>query len=114
MYFIESHCVYDSSVNNGDSADAGDVIVGGSYVLGLHSLNHDITKDGFYSNFLNDDYTLVNTKYIDPTEVGETGYRWIIGLDAINYTIDLNASSIKHISLLIFFISLALICFLFI
>lgn len=87
-----SYGVYDSSVNNGDSADAGDVIVGGSYVLGLHSLNHDITKDGFYSNFLNDDYTLVNTKYIDPTEVGETGYRWIIGLDAINYTIDLNAS----------------------
>lgn len=87
-----SYGVYDSSVNNGDSADAGDVIVGGSYVLGLHSLNHDITKDGFYSNFLNDDYTLVSTKYIDPTEVGETGYRWIIGLDAINYTIDLNAS----------------------
>lgn len=87
-----SYGVYDSSVNNGDSADAGDVIVGGSYVLGLHSLNHDITKDGFYSNFLNDDYTLVNTKYIDPTEVGETGYRWIIGLDAINYTINLNAS----------------------
>ena len=87
-----SYGVYDSSVNNGDSADAGDVIVGGSYVLGLHSLNHDITKDGFYSNFLNDDYTLVSTKYIDPTEVGETGYRWIIGLDAINYTINLNAS----------------------
>lgn len=87
-----SYGVYDPSVNNGDSADAGDVIVGGSYVLGLHSLNHDITKDGFYSNFLNDDYTLVSTKYIDPTEVGETGYRWIIGLDAINYTIDLNAS----------------------
>ena len=87
-----SYGVYDPSVKNGDSADAGDVIVGGSYVLGLHSLNHDITKDGFYSNYLNDDYTLVSTKYIDPTEVGETGYRWIIGLDAINYTINLNAS----------------------
>ena len=87
-----SYGVYDPSVNNGDSADAGDVIVGGSYVLGLHSLNHDITKDGFYSNFLNDDFTLVTTKYIDPSEVGETGYRWIIGLDAINYTINLNSS----------------------
>jgi hypothetical protein len=87
-----SYGVYDPSVNNGDSADAGDVIVGGSYVLGLHSLNHDITKDGFYSNFLNDEYTLVTTKYIDPTEVGDTGYRWIIGLDAINYTVNLNSS----------------------
>lgn len=87
-----SYGVYDQSVNYGDQADAGDAIIGGSYVLGLHKLDHDITKDGFYSNYLNDDFTAVKTAYIDPSEVGDTGYRWIIGMQAINYSFTLTAS----------------------
>ena len=62
-----SYGVYDSSFSYGSTADAGDVIVGGSYVLGLHSLNHDTTKDGFYSNYLSEDYSEVTTAYIEPT-----------------------------------------------
>lgn len=84
--------VYDEKISYGDTGNAGLAIIGGSYVLGLHSVNHDITKDGFYSNTLSDDYSVVNTAYIDPTPVGDTGYRWVIGLSAINYNITLNAS----------------------
>ena len=84
--------LYDDSISYGDTGDAGLAIVGGSYVLGLHSVNHDIKKDGFYSNYLSDDYTEISTKYIDPTPIGDTGYRWVIGLSAINYNITLTAS----------------------
>ena len=70
------------------------VISGGSYVLGLHSANHDITKDGFYSNYItkDDNYASISTKYIDPTEIGNTGYRWSIGAQTIKYKIKLTAS----------------------
>ena len=84
--------LYDQSIGFDSTANAGLVIVGGSYVLGLHSVNHDITKDGFYSNFLDDEYTEVTVDYIDPTAIGETGYRWVIGLSAINYNLTLTAS----------------------
>ena len=67
-------------------------IVGGSYVIGLHHSNHDIKVDGFYSNFLNDDFTEVKVDYINPTEIGETGYRWTVGFEAINYEFTLQAS----------------------
>lgn len=86
--------VYDRSLSYGDSGDAGLVISGGSYVLGLHSANHDITKDGFYSNYITkeDNYASISTKYIDPTEIGNTGYRWSIGAQTIKYKIKLTAS----------------------
>ncbi len=84
--------LYDDDLNYGDTGNAGLEIVGGSYVIGLHNVNHDITKDGFYSNYLNDDYTEVKVAYIDPSPIGETGYRWIIGFEAINYEFTLTAS----------------------
>ena len=89
--------LYDDDLDYGDSGNAGLEISGGSYVIGLHHNNHDITKDGFYTNYLNDDYTEVTTNYIDPSEIGETGYRWIVGFEAINYEFTLNAS--KYASL---------------
>ena len=84
--------LYDDDVNYGDSGSASLQIVGGSYAIGLHHANHDITKDGFYSNFLDEKFTEVSTAYIDPSPIGETGYRWIIGFEAINYNFSLTAS----------------------
>ena len=63
-----------------------------AYVLGLHETNHDITVDGFYSNFI-DESTAKNTiDYIEPTP--ETGplYMWTIGTGVIEYEVDLVAS----------------------
>ncbi len=98
MYQVQgtsyNYGVYDRSLSYGDSGDAGLVISGGSYVLGLHSANHDITKDGYYSNYItkDDNYASISTKYIDPTEIGNTGYRWSIGAQTIKYKIKLTAS----------------------
>lgn len=87
-----SYGLYDDSVNYGDSGDAGDIIIGGSYVLGLHKLNHDITVDGFYSNYIDDAYTEITTKYIEPTPPDSNYYMWTIGISAINYSFTMTAS----------------------
>ena len=87
-----SYGLYDDSVNYGDSGDAGDIIIGGSYVLGLHSLNHDIRIDGFYSNFIDDAYTEISTAYIDPTPPDSNYYMWTIGIAAVNYSFTMTAS----------------------
>ena len=84
--------MYDKNFQNGDAADASDLIMGGSYVLGLHLPNHNITVNGFYSNYLNDSYTAIKTDYVGPSETGENGYRWIIGQYSINYRFTLTAS----------------------
>lgn len=84
--------LYGTDFTYGSSADMGDAIIGGSYVMGLHSLNHDITKDGFYTNYLTDDYSSVRTAYIEPTPPDANNYNWLIGVNAINYTVNLNAS----------------------
>ena len=96
MYKHESsnydYGVYNDSLSAGDNANAGMAIIGGSYVLGLHSVGHNIKVDGFYSNYLSNDFSKVETRYIDPTKIGDTGYRWVIGLSAINYNVNLTAT----------------------
>lgn len=85
------------NMENNDAADAGDVIMGGSYVLGLHALNMDYYEDGFYTNYIDDEYTKVTTGYIIPTPESANYYMWTIGMDAINYSFTLTAS--KYASL---------------
>ena len=84
--------MYDKNYHDGDPTDASDLVLGGSYVLGLHLVNHDITTNGFYSNYMNDDYTEIETDYVMPSDVGENGYRWIIGQYSISYNFSLTAS----------------------
>ncbi len=80
--------LYDYGLGTGDTISDDDIEIGGSYVLGLHSLNHDITKDGFYSNFVSDDTMTLTVDYINPTEIGETGYRWLIGSQTLSYEVN--------------------------
>ena len=81
---------YDESYDYGDAANASLAIVGGSYVIGLRLDDHDITEDGFYTNILDEEtYTEIVTKYINPSPIGTTGYRWVIGFEAITYTVPL-------------------------
>lgn len=89
--------MYGSNFNYGSAADMGDAIIGGSYVLGLHALEHDIEVDGFYTNVLNDEETEIVTEYIDPTPKDTNFYRWVVGMNAINYTV--NLTSTKYSSL---------------
>ena len=90
--------LYGDDYTYGDSANAGLEIVGGSYVLGLRYDNYDITKNGFYTNYLNEDtYSDILTAYIDPDEIGETGYRWTVGFEAINYSVELFVSKFSSL-----------------
>lgn len=78
----------------GDSISSGEVFyfTKGSYVLGSHLTNHDITKDGFYSNYGDDDSTHVIMKYIEPTPSDTNFYMWNIGEKVDSYDVNLTAS----------------------
>ena len=92
--------VYDDSIKTGSDVDASDAIIGGSYVMGLHHANHDITVDGFYTNYLSEDYSEVTTEYIEPTPPDAGHYMWAIGIKAINYKVNLNASKYSSLGTL--------------
>lgn len=82
--------MYAETYNYDDDANASLAIIGGSYVIGLKLDNHDITVDGFYTNNLDEQtYSKIITEYINPTAIGTTGYRWVIGFEAIEYEVPL-------------------------
>lgn len=84
--------IYKKSIQNGDELNWGDMPTQGSYVLGLHKTNHDITKDGFYSNFMDEETSKNKVNYINPTPENSDFYMWIIGELIVEYNIDLSAS----------------------
>lgn len=83
--------IYDK-FDYGATLNWGDVIDDGSYVLGSHKVNHDITKDGFYSNYINEETTKNDMDYIKPTPEDAAMYMWIIGESVREYNVDLVAS----------------------
>ena len=84
--------IYDDSKETGSEATAGDIITGGSYVLGLHATDHDITVDGYYTNYIDDGYASVTTNYVEPTPPDTNFYMWTIGMSSVNYEFTLTAS----------------------
>lgn len=86
-----SYGLYDMKYKNGNTFASSDIMTYSSYVLGLHSSNQDITKDGFYTNDISDKST-IKQKYIKPTPDDQDYYLWNVGVDAINYTVNLTAS----------------------
>lgn len=84
--------IYNTKYNYGDTLSWGDMPNKGSYVLGLHMSNHDITKDGFYSNFMDEETSTNIVKIIEPTPKDSNFYMWIIGEAVIEYNISLAAS----------------------
>lgn len=83
---------YDYGYTYQSGTGAKDMIIGSSYVLGLHHTDHDITVDGFYTNVFNEGMTEIITEYIEPSPPAANFYRWMIGMQTINYTVDLTAS----------------------
>ena len=63
-----------------------------SYVAGLHKNAHDITVDGYYTNFANEETQKYDIDYIEPTPPTGPLYMWIIGAGVIEYEVELNAS----------------------
>ena len=92
--------VYDcDQFTYGTSSDASDLVIGSSYVLGKHLTNHNITKDGFYTNYLDEEtnFNVVRTAYIEPTPDNTDYYRWQIGTESIEYEFTMTAS--KYLSM---------------
>lgn len=86
---------YDKKYEAGDVVASGEfyAFTSGSYVLGLHNTNHDIKKDGFYSNYENEDVAgTVEVKYIEPTPSDASYYMWVIGETVTTYELTLTAS----------------------
>lgn len=84
-----------SDYNYGQKASSGDIyyFTSGSYVLGRHNNSHDITKDGFYSNYASDDDSnTIIIRYIEPTPEDSNFYMWVIGESVVSYDVSLTAS----------------------
>ena len=70
---------FDNKYNQGDTVASGEfyAFTSGSYALGMHKDNHDITKDGFYSNYENEENEgIIEVKYIEPTPSDASYYMW--------------------------------------
>ena len=92
--------LYNSQYNYDDVVPSTDLYMysKGSYVLGEHKKNHDITKDGFYSNFnLNDSSGKIKVDYITPTPDDADYYMWSIGEQVSSYPMTITAS--KYLTL---------------
>lgn len=84
--------IYNINYNAGDLLDWSGTFTKGSYVLGKHVSNHNIKVDGFYSNYINEESTINEVKYIEPTPDAAEYYMWFIGEDVREYNVNLVAS----------------------
>jgi len=84
--------IYSPTYDAGDLLDWAGTFSRGSYVLGKHEANHDITVNGFYSNFIDEDTAINEVKYIEPTPADALFYMWYIGENVIEYNVNLVAS----------------------
>ena len=83
---------YHPRYTTGDELSWSGAFTRGSYILGSHDTNHDITKNGFYSNFMDEDTLINEVKYIEPTPADAKFYMWFIGENVIEYNVNLTAS----------------------
>ncbi len=84
-----------SDYSYGEVVSSGDIyyFTNGSYVLGRHNINHDITKDGFYTNYPDEEgNNSIIIKYIDPIPKDSDFYTWVIGETVVSYDFELIAS----------------------
>ncbi len=87
-----SSAYYAPNYHNGSSIENSKVFSLNSYVLGAHKNNHNIKKDGFYTNKNNEN--VVKCEYVGVTPEDDTYYMWIVGdaEDITIYNITLTAS----------------------
>lgn len=90
--YIPDSGIYKESYKMSDTATTDDIFkfMSGSYVMGLHMDEHDITKNGFYTNYIEDEKIKVD--YIDPTPEDAVYYQWIVGEASQTYQLSLTAS----------------------
>lgn len=76
--------LYDHNYDNGDEITNPGLFSANSYVMAQHKPDHDITLDGFYTNYNNDGKIKVN--YVDTTPKDDVYYIWSVG-EAVDVTV---------------------------
>ena len=84
--------MYNPSYEPGDTLNNSLLFAKGSVIKGKHMANHDITVNGFYSNFMNDETKKNEINYVDPTPKNAQHYLWHIGENVVEYNVNLTAS----------------------
>ena len=84
--------IYNAIYNPGDQLDWSGTFSRGSYVLGMHTTNHDLTKDGFYTNNINETTQINEVDYVEVTPEDGDYYMWYVGVNVIEYNVSLVAS----------------------
>lgn len=86
--------LYSPNYDYGDAVSGSELYYfsSGSYVVGEHKTDHDITKDGFYTNYASEDGTSITVDYIEPTPSDAIYYRWVVGESVEVLEVSLTAS----------------------
>lgn len=87
--------IYDTTYRTGNvvSDEVIDMFrYSGTYVYGKHYENHDITKDGFYSNYFEEETNKISVEYVEPSPKSAKYYMWVVGIKVTSYEITLEAS----------------------
>ncbi len=88
---------YYHGYKNGDDITNEGTFVSNSYAMGQHMVNHDITVDGFYTNY--NENGVIKTNYITPTPDADVYYIWTVGeqMNVQVFNVELSAS--KYITM---------------
>ncbi len=87
--------LYNPAYDNDDHVASSEIYYfnNGSYVLGLHHINHNYKEDGFFTNYENEELAEhIIVDYIIPTPEDSNYYMWVIGEQIASYEVDLTAS----------------------
>ena len=84
--------IYNATYEPGDLLDWSGTFTRGSYVRGKHLNNHDLTKDGFYTNNINKTTKINEVDYVEVTPEDAQFYMWYVGANVIEYNVTLTAS----------------------
>ena len=83
---------YHRGYENGDVITNAGTFSSNSYIMAQHMTEHDITIDGFYTNYNKDGK--INVNYVDTTPKDDVYYIWLVGeeLDVTKFQVELSAS----------------------
>ena len=83
---------YHQGYENGETITNAGTFSSNSYAMAQHLINHDTTKDGFYTNYNEDGIIRVN--YIETTPKDDVYYIWLVGekMDVTVFELSLTAS----------------------
>ena len=92
---IVSRGIYSTTYKTGDvvKTDVAEVFkYSGTYVYGKHYTDHDITVDGYFSNYVDYDTNEITIDYVEVTPPKGKYYMWTLGVQISEFEIDLYAS----------------------